>query len=79
MKEGYIRDNATGKMLDGRKPEEKVRQEYEAALHNDYDYDYAQMDIEVPIQRGEKNSKKNKNERADIVVYKTTEKSRRNQ
>lgn len=79
VKEGYIQDKATGKMVDGRKPEEKVRQEYEAALHNDYDYEYTQMDIEVPIQRGEKNSKKNKNERADIVVYKTTDKNKRSQ
>lgn len=79
IKDGYIPDAATGKMVDGRKPEEKVRQEYEAALHNDYDYEYAQMDIEVPIQRGEKNSKKNKGERADIVIYKTSDKSKRDQ
>jgi type I restriction enzyme M protein len=79
QKEGYIKDQATGKYVDGRKPEEKVRQEYEKVLNNDYDYDYARMDIEVSIQRGEKNSTKNKNERADIVVYKTADKNKRAQ
>ncbi len=79
LKDGYIADKATGKAVDGRKPEEAVRQEYEEVLHRDYDYDYAQMDIEVSIQRGEKNSKKNKNERADIVVYKTSNKVKREQ
>ena len=79
QKDGYIKDQATGKHVDGRKPEEKVRQEYEKALYKDYDYDYARMDIEVSIQRGEKNSVKNKNERADIVVYKTADKNKRRQ
>lgn len=79
LKDGYVKDAATGKPVDLRKPEEKIRQEYEKALHNDYDYAYEQMDIEVPIQRGEKNSIKNKNERADIVIYKTTDKTHRTQ
>ena len=78
LKEGYIRDWATGKAVDFRKPEEKVRQEYEKVLYQDYDYAKEQLDIEAPIQRGEKNSLKNKNERADIVVYKTTDKNKRN-
>ena len=80
LKEGYILDKATGKQVDIRKPEEEVRQEYEAILHDNYDYDYAQMDIEVLIQRGEKHSKKNKDdEAADIVIYKTMDKGKRNQ
>ncbi len=79
LKEGYIPDLATGKPVDIKKPEESVRQEYEKVLHDDYDYNFEQIDIEVPIQRGEKNSKKNKNERADIVIYKTTDKSKRDQ
>jgi len=78
LKEGYIKDLATGKKVRDT-PEEKVRQEYEKVLYEDYDYDYKQMDIEVPIQRGEKHSKKNKSERADIVIYKTTNKNKRNQ
>lgn len=79
LKEGYILDRATGKPVDGRKPEEKVRQEYEKILYEDYDYEYSQMDIEVRIQRGEKYSKKNVKERADIVIYKTTDKDKRDQ
>ncbi|MDX9815717.1 MAG: N-6 DNA methylase [Smithellaceae bacterium] len=79
LKEGYIHDWATGKVIDGRKPEEKVRQDYEHILFNDYDYAKEQMDIEVSIQRGEKHSKKNQNERADIVIYKTSDKNKREQ
>ncbi len=79
LKEGYIRDWATKKIVDYRKPEEKVRQEYEKILYDDYDYTKEQMDIEVLIQRGEKHSLKNKNERADIVIYKTKDKNKRNQ
>jgi type I restriction enzyme M protein len=79
IKEGYIKDRATGKLVDIRKPEEVVRQGYEKELHEDYGYAYEQMDIEVAIQRGEKNSLKNKNERADIVVYETTDKTKRDQ
>lgn len=78
LKKGYIFDGATNKPVDGRKPEENVRQEYEKSLHNDYDYDFKQMDIEVSIQRGEKYSKKNK-ERADVVIYKTTNTTKRDQ
>lgn len=70
-------DLATGKKIDISKPEEKVRQEYEEILYEDYEYAYEQMDIEVAIQRGEQHSKKNK-ERADIVIYKTTDKIKRN-
>lgn len=79
LKEGYILDKATGKPVDIRKPEEEVRQEYEAILHENYGYDYKQMDIEVPIQRGEKHSKKNRDEAADIVIYKTTDTTKRDQ
>lgn len=79
MKEGYIKDYSTEKLVDIRKPEELVRQSYEKELNEDYGYAREQMDIEVPIQRGEKNSLKNKNERADIVVYETEEKHKRDQ
>jgi len=79
LKEGYIPDLATGKPVDIRKPEETVRQEFERILHENYGYDYEQMDIEVKIQRGEIKSKKNQKERADIVVYKTTDKTKRDQ
>lgn len=75
----FSADKATGKKIDLRKPEETVRQQYEEILNNDYDYSYQQMDIEVYIQRGEKNSKKNRDERADIVVYKTTDTTKRDQ
>lgn len=79
LKDGYIHDRATNKPVDFRKPEEQVRQEYERILYEDYGYDYAQIDIEVSIQRGEKHSKKNKVEKADIVIYKTTDTTKRNQ
>lgn len=79
LKEGYILDRATGKTVDGRKPEEQVRQDYEKVLYEDYDYDYEQMDIEVAIQRGEARSKKNRTERADIVIYHTKDKNKRQQ
>ncbi|MCL4406247.1 MAG: N-6 DNA methylase [Patescibacteria group bacterium] len=78
LKDDCIKDKATGRLVDIRKPEERVRQEYEEVLFNDYDYDYARMDIEVYIQRGEISSAKNK-ERADIVVYKTSNKEKREQ
>lgn len=77
LRDGFIHDFATGKSVDLRKPEEKVRQDYERILYEDYDYDKKQMDIEVPIQRGEKHSRKNKTERADIVIYKTPDPDRR--
>ncbi|MCW5962311.1 MAG: type I restriction enzyme HsdR N-terminal domain-containing protein [Pyrinomonadaceae bacterium] len=79
LKDGYILDKATGKPVDIRKPEENVRQEYEVILHENYGYSYDQIDIEVPIQRGEASSKKNKNEAADIVIYKTTNSTKRDQ
>lgn len=72
------KDLATGKKIYIEKPEEKVRQEYEKILYEDYEYSYEQMDIEVFIQRGERNSRSNK-ERADIVIYKTTDKNKRQQ
>ena len=50
LKEGWGYDCATGKALDMRKPEEAVRQKYEQILHDDYGYDYVQMDIEVFIK-----------------------------
>ncbi|MBU2612345.1 MAG: N-6 DNA methylase, partial [Nanoarchaeota archaeon] len=77
LKEGYIKDLATERKIRDT-PEEKVRQDYEKVLYEDYDYDYNLMDIEVSIQRGEKNSEKNK-ERADIVIFKTSDKNKRNQ
>lgn len=79
MKDGYIKDFATGKPVDSRKPEEAVRQEYEKELHEDYGYALEQIDIEVQIQRGEQHSLKNKNERADIVIYATKDKTKRDQ
>lgn len=72
------KDLATGKKVDLTKPEEKVRQEYEKILSEDYEYSFAQMDIEVYIQRGERHSQKNK-ERADIVIFKTTDVNKRQQ
>lgn len=72
------KDLATGKKINSSKPEERVRQEYEKILHEDYEYLYEQMDIEAYIQRGEKHSSKNK-ERADIVIYKTVDKNKREQ
>jgi type I restriction enzyme M protein len=79
LKEGYIYDYATGKPVDIRKPEEPVRQDYEKILVEDYGYDKEQMDIEVFIQRGSKTKPKNYPDRADIVVYKTSEKNKRDQ
>lgn len=79
IKEGYIKDYATGKLIDGRKPEEEVRQNTEIDLCENHFYDKELLDIEVKIQRGEKHSKKNKNEQADIVIYKTKDKNKRNQ
>ncbi len=79
IKKGYISDYATEKLVDGRKPEEEVRQNTEIDLCENYFYDKKLLDIEVSIQRGEKNNKKNKNEQADIVIYKTKDKTKRNQ
>ena len=79
LKEGYILDRATNKPVDIRKPEEPVRQEYEKILNEDYGYDYAQMDIEVFVQRGSKKRPRNESDRCDIVIYKTTDKLKRDQ
>jgi len=79
LREGFISDTATGKPVDIRKPEEKVRQEYERILNEDYGYSYKQMDIEVFIQRGSKTKPKGEEDRADIVIYKSEDKSKRDQ
>lgn len=79
IKDGWGYDYATGKPLDMTKPEEPVRQNYERTLDKDYGYDRTRMDIEVYIQRGEKSKKSNKNDRADIVVYKTAHALHRDQ
>jgi type I restriction enzyme M protein len=79
LREGLIFDRATGKPVDIRKPEEKVRQRYEQILNEDYGYSYKQMDIEVFIQRGSKTKPKGEEDKADIVIYKTEDKSKRDQ
>ena len=79
LRDGWGYDYATGKAPDMRKPEERVRQDYERSLHLDYGYDLARMDIEVHIQRGERTGKRNALERADIVVYRTANPKERNQ
>jgi len=79
LREGFVFDMATRKPVDIRKPEEKVRQEYEKILNEDYGYSYKQMDIEVFIQRGSKTKPKGKEDRADIVIYKSEDESRRDQ
>ena len=79
LKEGYVLDLATGKPVDFRNPEEKVRQEYEKILYEDYEYEKAQMDIEVFIQRGSRSKSSNDKDRADIVIYKTSDPSKRDQ
>lgn len=80
LKDGYGYDLATGKPVNMKKPEEAVRQQYEKVLHEDYGYDYAQMDIEVYIQRGSRATKnKHDKDRADIVIYKTTNSDERDQ
>lgn len=79
LKPGYVLDAATGRPVDGRKPEEPVRQEYERILSEDYGYSYRQMDIEVFIQRGSKSTPGNDRDRADIVVYREPDPGRRDQ
>lgn len=80
LKDGWGYDYATKKPIDMRKPEEQVRQAYEQGLHEDYGYDCAQMDIEVFIQRGVKIPKRiTPRDRADIVIYRTTDLLRRDQ
>ena len=73
------KDYATGKPVDKRKPEERVRQNYERTLHRDYGYDTARMDIEVAIQRGEQRGRRNSRDRADIVIYRTADPNQRDQ
>lgn len=84
LRDGWEYDRATGKPLDMRKPEEAVRQKYEQILHDDYGYDYLQMDIEVFIKRGGRSEPSADNEaaekdRADVVIYRTTDKAKREQ
>ena len=79
LRDGWGYDYATGKPLDMRKPEERVRQDYERSLHLDYGYDLARMDIEVRIQRGEQSGKRNALERADLVIYRSPDPKERNQ
>lgn len=67
-------DWATGKPVFLNKPEEQVRQDYEKVLHFDHGYPIDVMDIEVAIQRGSKSG-----ERADIVLYRTTDPAARDQ
>ena len=70
LREGWGYDCATGKQVDMRKPEEAVRQKYEQILHEDYSYDYKQMDIEVYIKRGSRNEKGKNGERQNFVYSK---------
>jgi len=79
LADGWGFDYATGKPVDMGKPEEQVRQDYERTLHEDYGYERKQMEIEVYIQRGEKSKRKNQWDRADIVIYKSTDPQERNQ
>ena len=72
-------DYATGKPIDLSKPEEPVRQNFERTLHQDYGYDTSQIDIEVYIQRGTRRMPRSNRERADIVIYQTTDTSNRDQ
>ena len=67
-------DWATGKPVLINKPEELVRQEFEKVLHDDFGYPKSVMDIEVPITRGSQSR-----ERADLVIYRTTDPSSRDQ
>ncbi|HUT68102.1 MAG TPA: type I restriction enzyme HsdR N-terminal domain-containing protein, partial [Dehalococcoidales bacterium] len=84
LKEGWEYDHATSKPVNLRKPEESVRQKYELILHNDYGYDYKQLDIEVFIKRGSRGEKKTtgteiERDRADIVIYSSTDINKRDQ
>ena len=69
-----VPDFATGKAVDTSKPEERVRQDFEEALVYSHGYTKGHIDIEVVIQRGSA-----ARERADIVVYRTDDLSRRSQ
>lgn len=86
VKEGWGYDTATAKPVNLRKPEEAVRQKYERILHDDYGYAYEQMDIEVFIKRGSRPEPTGKDkeaeaepDRADIVIYSTTDSKKRDQ
>lgn len=57
-------DYATGKSVRIDEPEEKVRQDYERILVEDYGYRKDQIDINVPIRRGSKIT-----DEADIAIY----------
>jgi len=58
-----MKDFATGKPINLNRPEEKVRQEFERILVNDYGYSKDDLDIEVLIQIGSKSYP------CDIAVY----------
>ena len=62
-------DFATGKSVNLSKPEERVRQEYERVLVDDYDYPVSELDIEVSIPRGTGYFP----DKADIVIYRSAE------
>ena len=64
-----FKDFATGKLVNS-SPEEKVRQEYEKILVNDYGYKKSELDIEVSIPRGTGYFP----DRADIVVFNSSTK-----
>lgn len=72
--QGKTPDWATGKPVFAFKPEEQVRQRFERVLHYDYGYPKEVMDIEVPIVRGSQ-----RREKADLVIYKTSNLLQRNQ
>lgn len=76
--DGITSDIATGKRINGEKPEEIVRQQYETILNEDYGYDYDLMDIEVHVVRGSKKPS-GPDERADIVIYDSSKKRARDQ
>ena len=79
LRPGWGYDAATGTPVDMRKSEERVRQAYERTLHEEYGYDFASLDIEVYIQRGAATRRVPLSERADIVIYRTTDHRQRNQ
>ena len=76
--DGITTDTATGKRINGKKPEEPVRQQYEKILHDEYGYDYDLMDIEVPIKRGSRKIR-GQDDYADIVIYDSKDQHRREQ
>ncbi len=67
---GKSADFATGKPVNISKPEEKVRQEYEKILVNDYEYEKEQLDIEVRIKMG------SSTKYADIGIYNNAKKEK---